>query len=130
MLIYIIYFTIAAAILAGLTSMLLHIGKLLGACPVSGTAAWSAAITITTGFVAIGIGGIFLLAAFMAIIPQEDPAALSAVIGLASLALGLGFSQAAVSLRGAIRQIQEAMKELKAEPAQPADQGTTDAPTP
>lgn len=131
MLIFVIYFAIAAAILAGLTTMLLHIGKLLGACPVSGAAAWSAAITITTGFVAIGIGGIFLLGALMSIIPQSDPTALTAVIGLASLALGLGFSQAAVSLRGAITQIQKAIQEAEMAPTGPAGDGAEpEAPAP
>ncbi|MBM7066059.1 hypothetical protein [Actibacterium sp. 188UL27-1] len=106
---YGLYFLLSFSALIALTIMILKIGVMLGACPINGPSARSAAITIATGFLAIGAGGVCLLAALIAVIPQEDPVALLIALGLASLALGLGFTQAVATMRDVIAQITKAM---------------------
>lgn len=114
---YGLYFAFSLSALVALTMMILKIGVMLGACPVNGPSARSAAITIATGFLAIGAGGVCLLAALITLIPQDDPISLLIVLGLASLALGLGFTQAVATMRDVIAQITRATAQTR--PARP-----------
>jgi hypothetical protein len=100
------YLAIALGTLAALTRMIILIGRSMGDCPQTGRRAMTAAVSIATGFLAIGMGGVILIAAS---IPALDPDTLAsqAIIvlfnaGLASLILGLGFTHALRVLRSVI----------------------------
>jgi len=101
---YMAYFAIALSVLVSLAAMILKIGHALGDCPDTGRVAKAAAVTITTGFVTIGAGGVTLVAAAMlALIPDTGNPFLVAV-GLACVALGLGFTHAVATLREVVRR--------------------------
>lgn len=95
------YFALTTALLLGLAFMILRIGRALGECPQKGRAARAASVTIATGFVAIGMGGVSIIASFLAMGRPETSVLLFAV-GLASLILGLGFTHAITLLRAAV----------------------------
>ncbi len=57
------YSILSLGTLAVLAFMILKIGRLIGDCPRSGAAARSAAVTIATGYSAIGAGGVLIIAA-------------------------------------------------------------------
>lgn len=99
LMIFVCYFAIALATLAGLTVMILRIGAMMSDCPISGATARSASITIATGFAAIGLGGVTLAAILLPMLIDAPAVALLAALGLACLALGLGFTQAVATLR-------------------------------
>lgn len=96
---YMAYFAIALCVLVSLAAMILKIGHALGGCPDTGRAAKAAAAAITTGFVTIGAGGVALVAAAL---PPEN--ALLLAVGLACVALGLGFTHAVATLREVVRR--------------------------
>ncbi|MEL6520127.1 MAG: hypothetical protein AAFQ66_04140 [Pseudomonadota bacterium] len=110
---YALYFVLSLSVLGALTYMILQIGVMMGACPVNGPTARSAAITIATGFLAIGAGGVCLLAALITLLPQDEPVAMLVVLGIAGLALGLGFTQAVATMRDVINQITKATQAAK-----------------
>lgn len=95
------YFAVAVTALLALAAMILAIGKTLGDCPQTGRAARAGAITIATGFTAIGAGAVILIAATLPAFDSAAPATLGA-IGLACLILGLGFTHAVTTLRHVI----------------------------
>jgi hypothetical protein len=103
-LLFIAYFGIALTALGILTTMILRIGALLGECPDTGRTARSAAITIATGFAAIGLGGVVLAAILLPALMAAPAVGLLSALGLACLALGLGFTQAVATLRGVIAE--------------------------
>lgn len=102
---FLTYFTVALAILAGLVTMILKIGAMMGTCPISNGAARAASITIATGYSAIGLGGVTLAAILVPALIELGPIALLAALGGASLALGLGFTQAVATLRGVVTEV-------------------------
>lgn len=95
------YFAVATAALLALAAMILAIGKSLGDCPQTGRAARAGAITIATGFTAIGAGAVILIAAALPAFGNAPQATLAAM-GLACLILGLGFTHAVTTLRHVI----------------------------
>jgi len=97
-----IYFPIALSILLALYLMILRIGALVGACPDSQRLAEAAAVTIATGFAAIGAGGIALVGAVIPLLPQIPLTALMAALGFIALCLGLGFAHAVGTLRAVV----------------------------
>ncbi len=101
--IYLAFFAISLTTLLGLTLMILRIGRALGECPRTGRAARAASITIATGFVAIGMGGVSIIAAGLAVMDASSAAALLAV-GLACVTLGLGFTHAVTLLRETVQR--------------------------
>lgn len=108
------YITLAVAALIALCIMILKIGTLIGDCPQSKTAARAAAITVATGFAAIGSGGIILIGAAL---PLMEDAALPAFflsLGFAALCLGLGFTHAIATLRAVVRMPTAKVKAPKA----------------
>ena len=96
------YLLISFAALGVLCKMILHIGTLLGNCPETGTAARAGSVTITTGFAAIGAGGLILISAAIPTYTVALPAVFMLALGLASLCLGLGFTHAIGSLRAVV----------------------------
>lgn len=102
---FVAYFALAGAALLGLAAMILRIGALLGTCPSSGAAIRTAAIASAAGFVAIGGGGVILIAAGLAILgPGLPEGSLYLATGFAWLCLGLGFGNAVTGLRGVLRE--------------------------
>lgn len=95
------YFAVATAALLALAAMILAIGKSLGDCPQTGRAARAGAISIATGFTAIGAGAVILIAATLPLFDANPQATLGA-LGLACLILGLGFTHAVTTLRQVI----------------------------
>ena len=96
------YFTVAISTLLALAQMILTIGKALADCPDSGRAARAGAITIATGFTAIGTGAVILIAAGLAM-TRAHPADMLLAMGLACLILGLGFTHAVTTLRSVVQ---------------------------
>ena len=96
----ILYFTIAFCALAGLSLMIFQIGKALADCPATGRAARAGALTIISAFIAIGTGGILLVAGgAISILPFASLTGLMLALGVAILCLGLGFTNAVAALR-------------------------------
>ncbi|MBY5986528.1 hypothetical protein [Roseovarius atlanticus] len=85
--------------LIALTRMIVLIGSMQRECPETGTAARLVAVTVATGFCAIGAGGVFLIAAAFPLLAQVPMMAFFVGLGLAVLCLGLGFSHAVNTLR-------------------------------
>jgi hypothetical protein len=112
---FILYFTLAAAALIALSVMIFRIGTALSECPNTGRAAKAGALTIVSGFAAIGTGGILLIAAGALItLPAGTMASLMTALGLSVLCLGLGFTHAVSALRDVVAQAAE-----RASPAEP-----------
>lgn len=105
LLVYPIFFLIAASALAALSVMIFKIGEALADCPVTGRAAKAGSLTIVTGFVAIGAGAVMIIGAgvFVAL-PQLDVEGVMAALGLSVLCLGLGFTHAIATLRDVVAQ--------------------------
>lgn len=94
------YALVAFTMLIALCIMLLRIGAMMADCPINGPRMRISAITIATGFAAIGAGGVALIGAGLIVaLPQTSLFGLSAALGLAALCLGLGFTQAVATLR-------------------------------
>jgi len=88
------YVALGFGALSALCVMILRIGTMLGTCPDTGAAARAAAVTITTGFAAIG--------AVLPIMQDAPMVGFLAALGFASLCLGLGFTHAIATLRAVI----------------------------
>lgn len=97
-----LYVALSFACLATLSVMILRIGAMLAVCPQTGDAARAAAVTIATGFAAIGAGGVILIGALLPMFPEPALATFLLSLGLASLCLGLGFTHAIATLRAVI----------------------------
>lgn len=108
------YFAVTSIGLVLLARMILKIGTLLSDCPQTGRAAPSAAMTIATGYSAIGLGGVLLIGAAIPILADESGAMLLGALGFAGICLGLGFTQAVTSLRGFVA---DAANRIAAPPA-------------
>ncbi|KEJ96722.1 hypothetical protein SUH3_15310 [Pseudosulfitobacter pseudonitzschiae] len=98
-----IYIAIAFGMLVALAAMILKIGSLLGECPAARQAARAAAVTIATGFCAIGAGGVALIGGALPLVQSEPAAGLMVALGLAALCLGLGFTHAVGTLRAVVK---------------------------
>jgi hypothetical protein len=100
------YFAIALGTLAALARMIMLIGRSIGDCPQTGRRAVMAATSIATGFLAIGMGGVILIAASIPALDPHTPTSQAIVVlfnaGLASLILGLGFTHALRVLRAVV----------------------------
>ena len=102
-LLVIIYFTVAFCALAGLSAMIFQIGKALADCPATGRAARTGALTIISAFIAIGTGGILLVAGgAITVLPFASLPGLMLALGIAILCLGLGFTNAVAALRDVV----------------------------
>lgn len=85
--------------LALLSVMILKIGALMSDCPDGGPAARTAALSIATGYGAIGIGIVLLIGAALPFIGMKSALSALLPLGFAALLLGLGFTQAIATLR-------------------------------
>ena len=94
-----LYIAMGFGTLAALATMILRIGALLGECPQSRATARAAAVTIATGFSAIGAGGVILIGAALPLLADMPLAGFLGALGFAALCLGLGFTQAVGTLR-------------------------------
>lgn len=103
MLIYsLIYLIFALGALTALSVMILRIGALLETCPDNGPSVRPAIITVATGFAAIGSGGVILIGALVPMLSGAPLVGFFAALGLTSLCLGLGFTQAMATLRAVL----------------------------
>lgn len=92
------YFGIALLVLCLLALAILRIGEMLpGAAPCTRVAA----MTIATGFAAIGLGAIIAVAAAIAMSDVSLVIFLAATGGI-TVALGLGFSNAVTTMRAVL----------------------------
>lgn len=94
-----LYIALGFGGLAALAVMILRIGTLLGECPQSRATARAGAVTIATGFSAIGAGGVILIGAALPLLAQAPMAGFLLALGFAALCLGLGFTHAISTLR-------------------------------
>ena len=94
-----LYFSLGFAGLAALSVVLVIIGRAAAACPQIGASAKVGTLVITTGFVALGVGAIAIIGAFLPLLVEGRASGLYLALGFLALALGLGFSTAAVRLR-------------------------------
>jgi len=100
-----VYFVPALAILSTLVVMLLRLSGDMSDCPQRGKGLKSAGVAVATGYWAIGMGGIILIAAAIAALDFSNLAALLLGLGFASLCLGLGFANAVATLRAISNEI-------------------------
>jgi len=110
-----LYIALGFGGLAALAIMILRIGALLGECPQSRATARAGAVTIATGFSAIGAGGVILIGAALALLAQAPMAGFLVALGFAALCIGLGFTHAISTLRAVMFDAQD-----KVPPAIPA----------
>lgn len=89
------YAVVSLVTLVVLSGMILRIGRMLGDCPQSQARAQAAAITIATGYSAVGLGGVILGAAAVAL----APASIFMAAGVVVICLGLAFGHAIATLR-------------------------------
>ncbi|MEL7468394.1 MAG: hypothetical protein AAFN27_08060 [Pseudomonadota bacterium] len=94
-----VYFALGFAGLGALAVILAIIGKAASACPQIGAAARVGTLVITTGFIALGAGAVAIIGAFLPLLAEGRASGLYLALGFLSLALGLGFSGAAIRLR-------------------------------
>jgi len=97
-----LYLPLSLSLLALLSLMILRIGHMIGACPDSRRRAEAAAVTIATGFAAIGGGGVVLIGAVVPMTASAPVAGLMGALGFAALCLGLGFAHAIGTLRAVV----------------------------
>ncbi|WP_420862234.1 hypothetical protein [Algirhabdus cladophorae] len=102
---FLVYFGPALVILVTLVIMLLRISGDMSDCPQRGKGLRSAGVAIATGYWAIGLGGIILIAAGIAAVDFDSLAALFLGLGFACLCLGLGFANAVATLRAVSKEI-------------------------
>tara|TARA_R110002095_G_scaffold205319_1_gene188601 strand:- start:181 stop:486 length:306 start_codon:yes stop_codon:yes gene_type:complete len=92
-----LYALLAFGALVALCTMILRIGAMIGTCPDSKDTARAAAVTIATGFAAIGAGGVTLIGALLPLNPGAPLVSWLLALGCASLCLGLGFTTPSAS---------------------------------
>jgi hypothetical protein len=95
----ILFLLLAFAGLAILAGVLVVIGRAAAECPQLGGAARVATLVVTTGFAALGAGAIMLIAAVLPALSSSWMMGLYFALGIASIALGIGFYNAASMLR-------------------------------
>ncbi|MEL6575757.1 MAG: hypothetical protein AAFQ81_07690 [Pseudomonadota bacterium] len=95
----VLYFLVSLAGLLAVGAVLVLIGKAAQACPQTAGAARLGTLVVTTAFLAIGAGVITLIGAALPVLSAGAATGLFVAIGLAFIALGLGFQYAAVTLR-------------------------------
>ncbi|MEL7099062.1 MAG: hypothetical protein AAGM84_09565 [Pseudomonadota bacterium] len=98
----VIYLPLSLSVLALLCLMILRIGHMVGGCPAARRRAEAAAVTIATGYAAIGAGGIMLIGALIPLLAQLPAVGVMAALGFAALCLGLGFAHAVGTLRAVV----------------------------
>ncbi|QBF33561.1 hypothetical protein CFI11_20435 [Thalassococcus sp. S3] len=86
--------------------MILRIGSLLGNCPKSMAGARATALSITTGFIAIGGGGVLLIGALIPLFADYPIMGFLFTLGLAAMCLGMGFAQATIIMRNTVMATQ------------------------
>ncbi|MFL4470246.1 hypothetical protein ACERZ8_10300 [Tateyamaria armeniaca] len=97
-----LYFNLALGGVAALTAMILRVSALVGECPEARARAHVVAVSIATGFAAIGGGGVLLIGAALPMMVDAPFAGLMLSLGFAALCLGLGFTHAMGMLRAAL----------------------------
>lgn len=110
-----LYIPLALSAVVALTLMILHIGALVGDCPVTRARAQAVAVTVATGFATIGAGSVIMIGAVLPVLGDAPLVGLMLALGFAALCLGLGFTHAMGTLRAALV------------PAQPQPQPAGDA---
>ena len=97
-----LYAALMFCAVAALSTMILRIGDLMGSCPQSKAVARAGAVTIATGYAAIGAGGVILIGAALPLFAEAPLASFLLGSGLGVLCLGLGFTSAIATLRDTI----------------------------
>ncbi|MEM9138545.1 MAG: hypothetical protein AAGB15_01820 [Pseudomonadota bacterium] len=108
-----------AALLA-LCVVLVVIGRAAAECPQLAGAAKVGTLVITTGFAAIGTGIIALIGAALPFLMTGQVNGLYLALGMVSIALGIGFYNAATTLRDLLRAARPMPDPLPATDAVPA----------
>ena len=103
----VVYLTFAFLGLAALAKVIWTIGEALGDCPVTGPVAKAGALSIVTGFVAIGLGIIALGGAWIVGTDGLGTVTVYSTLGVIGILLGLGFTQAALTLRQLVQDMND-----------------------
>jgi hypothetical protein len=98
----IIYFVAAFAVLAILDLIIYRVGRDMASCPKAPPGARVAALAVSSGYAAIGAGGVILAAIIVPVFPDASIIGLFFSLGIVSICLGLGFGQALANLRAVI----------------------------
>lgn len=104
-----LFYPVGLAGLLALCLMLIVIGRAARECPETAAAARLGALIITTGFATIGTGVIALIGAALPIFGSGKAEALPLALGFVSIALGVGFWNAASMLRDILREARKAL---------------------
>lgn len=93
-----LYYSLAGVVLTLLVLAIIGAGRFMGKCKQSGAAAKSASYIIAVGYAACGLGGI-VLASVVPVLAEAEPfAGMIVALGIAILALGIGFAMAMSNL--------------------------------
>ncbi|QHQ37161.1 hypothetical protein [Algicella marina] len=96
------YFALSLTGLAVLCTIVWQMGAAMADCPATGRAAKAGALTILTGFAAIGAGIVALVAALFPILTAGGLSPLYTALGFTGIALGIGFTFAAGRLQAVV----------------------------
>ncbi len=99
----IVYLAAGFTGLAALCVVLVVIGRAAADCPQIGAAARVGTLVVTTGFAAIGAGIIGLIGAALPLLLEGRANGLYIALGCVAIALGIGFYNAATTLREILR---------------------------
>lgn len=102
----VLFLSIAFAGLAALGAVLVLIGRAAAECPQTRGAARLGTMVVTTGFSAIGSGVLLIIAAILPILIRGSIDGLYVALGIAAIALGIGFYSAATMLRDILKSAQ------------------------
>lgn len=104
----ILFLGLAFTALAALAAVLVVIGRAAQGCPETAGAARLGTWVVVTGFVAIGAGMIGLIGAALPFVLEGGKSGLYATLGLVAIALGVGFYNAASTLRDILKTAADA----------------------
>lgn len=105
-----LYLSLAFTGLAALAAVLVLIGRMAQECPETAGAARLGTWVVVTGFAAIGAGVIALIGAALPYVLQGGKSGLYLTLGLVAVALGIGFYNAATTLRDILKTSADAQQ--------------------
>ncbi len=123
----ILYFSLVFTGLGLLCLIVWKVGEAMADCPATGRAARAGALTIMTGFAALGFGVISLIAAIFPLLQEGNLSLLYTALGPAAIALGIGFTFAAGQLRAVVRDAATRAAHVTRQTAAPGTTGTDQA---
>lgn len=111
-----IYLSLAFTALSALAGVLILIGRMAQDCPETSGAARLGTWVVVTGFAAIGTGLIALIGAALPYLLGGGKSGLYLTLGMVAIALGIGFYNAATTLRDILKSAAANQQQARLDP--------------